>query len=97
MNIKPLGIKIYQNNLNAAKETKKAISTPIGKKEDTITISRHAMEKREVRESSAAIASQINAPADQNKLNVLKAQYQNGEYKVDEDMLVKNLLKGIVI
>ncbi|MEG1973131.1 MAG: flagellar biosynthesis anti-sigma factor FlgM [Oscillospiraceae bacterium] len=97
MNIKPLGIKVYQNNLVGAKETKKAEGLSKKSHGDSISISREGMEKRGVKEVSARLAGEIAAPADNARLTELREQIKKGEYAPDEKMLLTNILKGVRI
>ena len=97
MNIKPIGIKVYQNTMNSARDTKKTTSTVGAKKEDTITISSHGMQKKEVREASAAIARELGEGVSKEKLDMLREQYQKGEYKPDEKLLANKLFNDLRI
>ena len=97
MNIKPVGIKVYQNTMNGARDTKKVPEKVSAKNADTITISSKAMEKQEIRELSCCIAREIGEGASKEKIAMLKEQYQKGEYKPDEKLLTQSLFNDFRI
>lgn len=97
MNIKPVGIKVYQNTIKSARDTKKVSEKILSKNADTITISSKAVEKKEIRALSCCIAREISEGASKERIAMLKEQYQKGDYKPDEKLLTQSLFNDFRI
>ena len=83
---------IYLNNQKAGEKRPAQLEQDLKQKQDSVQLSPEALRRQSVEGLEKKLAQEVHAPASQGRLEALKAQINNNQYRISNEDLADAIL-----